>query len=60
MIWTRKTGVLGVLPVVVALGGCDILTITDPGRWDDNDLDKALEAVANSVEGSAHDWADCT
>lgn len=58
MKWTRKAGVLGVLPVVTALGACDLLTITDPGRWDDKDLDKALEAVANTVEGSAHDWAD--
>lgn len=58
MIWTRKAGMVGALPLVVALGACDLLTITDPGRWDDKDLDKALNAVANSVEGSAHDWAD--
>jgi hypothetical protein len=54
----RKARALGALPVVVALGACDLLTIKDPGRYDDGDLDDALDAVANTVEGSAHDWAD--
>ena len=58
MNWKRKAGMLGALPIMVALGACDILTVKDPGRYDNEDLDKALDAVANTVEGSAHDFAD--
>ena len=58
MNWTTKARILSVLPIAVALGACDILTVRDPGRYDSEDLDDALEAVANSVEGSAHEWAD--
>ena len=58
MNWTTKARKLSVLPIAVALGACDILTVTDPGRYDDEDLNDALEAVANSVEGSAQEWAD--
>ncbi len=54
----RKARMLGALPLVVVLGACNILTVRDPGRYDEEDLDDALEAVANSVEGSVHGWAD--
>ena len=58
MFWTTKKRILGALAVAVPLGGCDILEVRDPGRYDSEDLDDALEAVANTVEGSAHGWAD--
>jgi hypothetical protein len=58
MTWKNKAKTLSALPIVVALGACDILTVTDPSRYVEADLDDALEAVANSVEGSAHDYSD--
>lgn len=58
MNWTKKARALAVLPVAVALGACDILAIRDPGRWDDKDLNEALEAVANSSEGAVQEWVD--
>ena len=54
----RKAGVLSALPIVVGLGACDILTVRDPGRYDNEDLDDALDAVANTVEGSGQDFVD--
>ena len=54
----RKARMLGALPLVVVLGACNILTVRDPGRYDEEDLDDALEAVANTVEGSAQGWVD--
>ncbi|MDE2974762.1 MAG: RagB/SusD family nutrient uptake outer membrane protein [Gemmatimonadota bacterium] len=58
MNWTKKARALAVLPVAMAFGACDILTIRDPGRYDDEDLDEALEAVANSAEGAVQEWID--
>lgn len=58
MNWTKKARALAALPIAMAFGACDILTIRDPGRWDDEDLDKALEAVANSSEGAVQEWID--
>ena len=58
MKWKSTARVLGVLPIVVTLGACDLLEVRDPSRYDDEDLNDALEAVANTVEGSAHDYAD--
>ena len=51
---------------VVALGalvgsvvGCsDLLTVSDPSRFTDEDLDKALPAVATGVEGDLHALLD--
>lgn len=54
----RKAGMLSALPIVVALSACDILTVRDPGRYDNEDLDDALDAVANTVEGSGQDLVD--
>lgn len=54
----RKARMLSALPLVVVLGACNILTVRDPGRYDSKDLDDALDAVANTVEGSAQAWAD--
>lgn len=43
---------------VLALGACDILTVSDPQRYTADDLDSALPAVANGVEGSLHEVMD--
>ncbi len=46
---------------VFALGatGCDdILTVSDPQRYTSDDLDSALPAVANGVEGAVHEVID--
>jgi len=58
----RTKGMRGVLAVGVtalALGGCgDILTVQDPQRYTASDLDNALPAVANGVEGALHEVMD--
>lgn len=54
----RKARILSALPLMVVLGACNILTVRDPGRYDSEDLDDALEAVANTVEGAPQAWAD--
>jgi len=39
----------------VLLAGCDdLLEVSDPQRYTDDDLDQALEAVANGVEGDLY------
>jgi hypothetical protein len=44
---------------VVGLGACgDILTVSDPQRYTSTDLDNALPAVANGVEGAVHETMD--
>ena len=48
------TAVVGIL----ALGACDILTVSDPQRYTADDLDSALPAVANGVEGAVHELMD--
>ena len=41
--------------LVVAVSGCgDLLSVSDPQRYTDSDLDSALPAVANGVEGAVH------
>jgi len=37
-----------------AVAGCDPFTVQDPSRFKDSDLDSALQAVANGVEGQFH------
>ncbi len=51
MNWIKKGKVMGVALLTVALGACDLLTVNDPGRYTGPDLDGALQAVADGVEG---------
>lgn len=45
-------GALGAALLSLGVMGCEgALEVTDPGRFVDEDLDSALEAVANGVEG---------
>ena len=47
------------LVAAMALGACDsLLTVQDPQRYTAEDLDTALPAVANGVEGSVHTVMD--
>jgi hypothetical protein len=52
----RSSGITRALLVVLfgaGLAACDgLLEVSDPGRFVDEDLDEALEAVANGVEGT--------
>ncbi len=43
---------------VLFLGGCDLLTVSDPQRYTSDDVDTALPAVANGVEGDVHGVMD--
>lgn len=50
---------LALVTAVLALGGCsDLLEVSDPQRYTSEDLDQALEAVANGVEGALHEVVD--
>ena len=43
----------------LALGACEgLLTVSDPQRYTADDLDAALPAVANGVEGAVHEVLD--
>ena len=56
---SRMKGAVAVAAAVLALGACgDILTVADPGRYTGTDLDDALPAVANGVEGAIHEVFD--
>lgn len=57
MNWKKKGKVLSAALLAVALGACDILTVNDPGRFTGPDLDGALQAVADGVEGRSHSYA---
>ena len=47
------------LAAALALTACkDVLTVSDPQRYTDSDLDNALPAVANGVEGAVHEVLD--
>ena len=52
----KKGKVLGVALLSVSLGACDILTVNDPGRYTGPDLDGALQAVADGVEGYSQQY----
>ena len=60
MIEIKKFGrVLAVGAVLGSLAGCDnLLTVQDPSRFTDSDLDNALVAVAVGVEGEVHARVD--
>jgi hypothetical protein len=52
-------GVSLAVAAVVGLAACgDILTVSDPQRYTATDLDNALPAVANGVEGAVHEVID--
>ncbi len=56
---SRMKGGIAVVAAVLALGACDeLLTVADPGRYTATDLDEALPAVANGVEGAIHEIVD--
>ena len=60
MIEIKKFGrVLALGAVLGSLAGCDnLLTVSDPSRFTDSDLDNALVAVAVGVEGEVHARVD--
>lgn len=51
MNWIKKGKVLSAALLAVSLGACDLLTVNDPGRYTGPDLDGALQAVSDGVEG---------
>lgn len=54
-----RRGVLSAAVLALALSACnDILTVSDPQRYTSDDLDQALPAVANGVEGALHEVMD--
>lgn len=55
---SRLRGLTAVAVGILALGACDILTVSDPQRYTADDLDSALPAVANGVEGAVHELMD--
>jgi hypothetical protein len=45
--------------ITLALGACgDLLTVSDPQRYTASDLDEALPAIGNGVEGALHEVID--
>ena len=58
MKWKKRGKVLSAALVAVSLGACDLLTVNDPGRFTSTDLDQALQAVADGVEGQTHSLID--
>jgi hypothetical protein len=56
---SRIKKAMAVAVAVLALGACDdLLTVSDPQRYTASDLDEALPAVANGVEGAIHEILD--
>lgn len=58
MNWYRAGVGVGALVVTVGLSACDLLRVSDPGRYEEEDLLTALEAVGNTAEGNAQRWMD--
>ena len=56
---SKTKGWATALVAVLALGACEsLLTVQDPQRYTAEDLDTALPAVANGVEGAVHTVMD--
>ncbi len=56
---SKTKGWATALVAVLALGACEsLLTVQDPQRYTADDLDTALPAVANGVEGAIHSVMD--
>ncbi len=54
-----RRGVISAAVLALVLSACnDILTVSDPQRYTSEDLDQALPAVANGVEGALHEVMD--
>jgi hypothetical protein len=54
-----RRGLISAAVLALALSACgDILTVADPQRYTSDDLDQALPAVANGVEGALHEVMD--
>ena len=56
MNWHRAGVGVGAVVVAVSLSACDLLQVRDPGRYEEEDLLEALEAVGNTAEGNVHKW----
>ena len=57
MNWKKKGKILSAAALFsVSLSACDILTVNDPGRYTGPDLDGALQAVADGVEGLSQQY----
>ncbi len=57
--FTSKLRALAAVVAVVSAGACDdLLTVSDPQRYTSSDLDVALQAVANGVEGAVQEVYD--
>ena len=55
----KKSGILGAILIAVSVGACDdLLTVQDPQAYTSSDLDQALPAIANGVEGTIHEVMD--
>ncbi len=53
--FARSARTLAAALAALFAGACDdLLTVSDPQRYTTTDLDEALEAVANGVEGAVH------
>ena len=55
---SKFRGLTAIAVGVFGLGACDILTVSDPERYTADDLDGALPAIANGVEGAMHEVMD--
>ena len=55
---SKLRGLTAVAVGILALGACDILEVSDPQRYTADDLDAALPAIANGVEGAVHEVMD--
>ena len=55
---SKLRGLTAIAIGVLGLGACDILTVSDPERYTADDLDGALPAIANGVEGAMHEVMD--
>ncbi|MDH5759339.1 MAG: RagB/SusD family nutrient uptake outer membrane protein [Gemmatimonadota bacterium] len=59
MITKRFTRGVAGLAVLASLAACgDLLNVSDPQRYTNDDLDASLSAVANGVEGAVHQELD--
>lgn len=56
MTWHRAIVGASALVVAVGVSACDFLRVSDPGRYEEEDLLDALVAVGNTAEGNSHKW----
>lgn len=59
MTTTRIRWPLAAVALMLGLGACEgLLTVPDPQRYTNEDLDNALQAVGDGVEGALHEAVD--